>query len=271
VWYLDNAATCHLTNSLDLLFDVEPTDSEIESSTGTSERAHFKGKALIHDLSQPDPIVLTEVYYCPTAPANLISLIRIRRLGLRYHADEHHTTITDNGTPVVRAQHDKLGMAYVPAIGIKEHQEQALKVFYTQPKETPQLWHARLGHLGTDNLSKLVDKHMVTGINLKVQDIKSHSTTPCDSCAVGKSTRLPFRDSDTEYITPLELVSTDVCGPMEKPTPSGARFFLTVIDHATDLSVVVLMKRKAEVPTTPEDHLCPAGNSFRSEGQGCAH
>lgn len=247
VLYLDNASTCHLVKDLDLLFDVEPCKADIEGSTGTY-RATLKGKALMHDLSDPeDPIVLVDVYYNPTAPANLISLIKARKAGFRYSADDKYTTLTFDGQTVVRAQYDSTGLAYVPVMSPQQYRRETLKAFFTKPKETPELWHARYGHLGSDNLSKLVDKQMVTGINLKSTDIKASSTVPCDSCAVGKSTRLPFHESDTVYTTPLELVSTDVCGPMETPTPSGARYFLTVVDHATDYSVITLMKKKSEV------------------------
>jgi len=265
VWYLDSAATYSVSKTLDILFDVEETYTEIETSTSAIEIIRYKGKALLEDLSSPEPILLTDVLYCPSAPTNLLS--KALQKGFSFSQDKYKTTITYNGKLVATAKHDPQLMAYLPVIKIDDCPEKC-KAFFTKPKETPQLWHARLGHLGTNNLAKLVDKNMVSGINLKPSDIKATSETPCDSCAVSKSTRLPFKQSENVYDTPLEMVSSDVCGPMEEPSPSGARFFLTVIDHATDYSITAVMKNKSEAPQHIKDIIAKletaTGNKLKS-------
>lgn len=37
----------------------------------------------------------------------------------------------------------------------------------------------------------------------------------CEPCIAGKQTRLPFNHMYTETTRPLEVVYTDICGPIE--------------------------------------------------------
>jgi hypothetical protein len=46
---------------------------------------------------------------------------------------------------------------------------------------TSNIWHQRLGHLGSENLKKLVQNSMVDGISLNLDDLKELGT--CAGCA----------------------------------------------------------------------------------------
>ena len=83
-------------------------------------------------------------------------------------------------------------------------------------KESPQLWHPRFGHLGYDNLARLQTKDMVTGIATTANDFKAAGAgPPCEPCALGKAQRAPFKASgDSAASSKLELLHTDVCGPL---------------------------------------------------------
>ncbi|GMG18162.1 unnamed protein product [Phytophthora fragariaefolia] len=45
----------------------------------------------------------------------------------------------------------------------------------------------------------------------------------------------------------LEVIHSDVCGPMETPTFSGKRYFVTFIDEYSHFCVVYLLRYKSEV------------------------
>lgn len=74
------------------------------------------------------------------------------------------------------------------------------------------LWHRRMGHLSLESLIKLKD--MADGVNFR----GSESVTPCTVCMKGKQTRLPFKHTGTRATEVLELVHSDVCGPMSVKT-----------------------------------------------------
>ncbi len=87
------------------------------------------------------------------------------------------------------------------------------------------LWHERLGHL---NMARLKDLDaMVDGMNLK--EVPLHHV--CEACIKGKHQRTSFpKDETTRASKLLELVHSDVCGPMKTTSRGGARYFIIFID-----------------------------------------
>ncbi|CAL9021568.1 unnamed protein product [Prunus brigantina] len=68
---------------------------------------------------------------------------------------------------------------------------------------------------------------------LGLPEIKATSHV-CEGCTFGKHCREPFpKEATSRAASPLELVHTDVCGPMQTTTKSGNRYFLTFIDDST--------------------------------------
>ena len=53
----------------------------------------------------------------------------------------------------------------------------------------------------------------------------------CECCIFGKHHRDPFPSGEARRANqPLELVHSDLCGPMRVPSLGGNRYFLTFID-----------------------------------------
>ena len=107
-----------------------------------------------------------------------------------------------------------------------------------------QLWHYRLGHLGMDNVNKMMNEQMVDGMN-SVNDEKS---SVCEACIMGKQHRCPYPRGHAERSTqPFEVVHSDVCGPMSVSLFGGSRYYVTFIDDYTRYNCVYFMKNKIEV------------------------
>jgi hypothetical protein len=86
-------------------------------------------------------------------------------------------------------------------------------------------WHERLGHLNMASLKEL--DAMVDGMNFK--QVSLHHI--CEGCIKGKHQRTSFpKDGATRASQLLEIVHTNVCGPMRTTLQGGARYFLTFID-----------------------------------------
>ena len=49
----------------------------------------------------------------------------------------------------------------------------------------------------------------------------------CEHCVYGKHTRLTSRPLDKELGSPLDLVHSDLCGPMLVKSLGGASYFVT--------------------------------------------
>ena len=105
------------------------------------------------------------------------------------------------------------------------------------------IWHERFGHLGYDNLKKLCKEGMVSGMSVDGKQ----PCGPCEGCLTGKQTRLPFpKKSERSTTKPLELVHSDVCGPINVPSMGGSRYFITFIDDFSRYHTVYALKQKNE-------------------------
>ena len=67
----------------------------------------------------------------------------------------------------------------------------------------------------------------------------------CEHCLVGKTTRKPFGKA-TRAEFPLQLIHTDIYGPMNIRARHGAVYFITFIDDYTRFGYVYLISHKSE-------------------------
>jgi transposase InsO family protein len=74
-----------------------------------------------------------------------------------------------------------------------------------------------------------------------------HNLQHCEAYVKGKlqSTSFP-KDGATRASQLLEIVHTDVCGPMKTTSHGGTRYFLTFIDDFSRKTHVYLLKAKGE-------------------------
>ena len=101
------------------------------------------------------------------------------------------------------------------------------------------LWHSRLGHICVKRVKKL---H--TGGFLESPDYGSFDT--CEPCLMGKMTKTPFFGTMEQDNNLLEIIHTDVCGPMSVEARGGYRYVLTLTDDLSRYGYVSLMKHKSE-------------------------
>ena len=70
----------------------------------------------------------------------------------------------------------------------------------------------------------------------------------CETCQQGKQTKLSFQANQVRRANQkLQLIHTDVCGPMKTDSLSGNRYFLLFIDDYTRMCWVYFIRLKSEV------------------------
>ena len=70
----------------------------------------------------------------------------------------------------------------------------------------------------------------------------------CEGCVLGKHHREMFeRGKAWRAKEPLQLIHSDICGPLEVPSLSRTVYFLTFIDDFSRKSWVYFLKNKSEV------------------------
>ncbi|KAL0413064.1 UNVERIFIED_CONTAM: hypothetical protein Sradi_1508100 [Sesamum radiatum] len=104
-------------------------------------------------------------------------------------------------------------------------------------QENAQMWHARLGHISQDRINRLVDSK-----SLEIDDLDH--LPACESCLKGKMTKKPFVGQSTLASSLLDLIHSDVCGPLNTQARGG--FFITFTDDHSRYGYVYLMRYKFE-------------------------
>lgn len=73
----------------------------------------------------------------------------------------------------------------------------------------------------------------------------------CESCILSKHSRDPFpKELETRAKGKLELIHSDICGPMQNSSMSGSRCILSFIDDATRMVWVYFLKAKSDTLST---------------------
>ena len=101
------------------------------------------------------------------------------------------------------------------------------------------LWHCRLGRIGVKRMNKL----HTDGI---LESLDYESLDACESCLTGKMTKTPFSGTMERATDLLEIIHTDVCGPMNIEARSRYHYFLTFTDDLRRYGYIYLMKQKSE-------------------------
>lgn len=92
-------------------------------------------------------------------------------------------------------------------------------------------------------LLEAVKNQSIYGIKFKTPKGKLH----CDVCTRSKITRAPFIEKDKQETQILEIVHSDVCGPMRVESYGRAKYFVTFIDDRSKWCEVRFLKAKSEV------------------------
>ncbi|GJW37516.1 retrovirus-related pol polyprotein from transposon TNT 1-94 [Tanacetum coccineum] len=107
------------------------------------------------------------------------------------------------------------------------------------------LWHRRLSHLNFGTINQLTSKDLVDGLS-KFKYNKDHL---CSTREQGKSKKalLPKKlVLSTE--SKLELLHTDLCGPMRIASITGKKYILVIVDDYSRYTWAYFLRTKDEAP-----------------------
>ncbi|MCO5575423.1 hypothetical protein L7F22_029224 [Adiantum nelumboides] len=116
----------------------------------------------------------------------------------------------------------------------------------TQAMQDAELWHARFGHVDYGSLMTLQRHNMVHDLSL----LEMPPRHVCEGCVLGKMHRFAFsQDGSVRATRKLQLVHSDVCGPMRTPSVGNSLYFVTFIDDFSRFCWVYPLKAKSDVFT----------------------
>lgn len=244
-WIIDSGASHHMvptTARLTDLHDIDPL--RITMAGGQSVLATRAGNAVttLVGESGPIPVTLYDVVVVPGLAVNLFSVRAMTDKGFGAFFHQQGMDVVSRDGIVFRGEAH--GNVYVlPTADLPKKAPCANKGVAALVNSAP-AWHARLVHAGTDAVMQTAKA--VDGMTLEGKHPRKDLSGICEPCASAKQTRAPFPTSRTVVSAPLELVHTDVCGPMPVRSLGNSRYFVTVVDDATGYKEAIPIASKAQ-------------------------
>lgn len=241
-WIIDSGASTHMSGHRDLFISMSNDGLGRSVSIANSAILTCQGTGDVRigciSNGKEYPVRLRDVLYIPGLTVNLISVKQLAGRGFSVaFPTAQRCEIRDGAGKVCASATSKANGLYI----LDSCSRQAL-VTRSQHSADYQTWHRRLGHLHEEAIRKMASG-TVDGIQCRFPTEKS----VCRPCAMGKQRRESFQRSKTMTKQKLELVHSDVCGPMKNPSVSGYRYFVTFIDDFTRYTVVCFLRSKSEV------------------------
>jgi len=84
----------------------------------------------------------------------------------------------------------------------------------------------RFGHVSYSKLDVMMKRLMLKGL----PQLEVRKGTVCAGCQYGKAHQLPYKESKFKAKEPLELVQSDVFGPVKQASISRRKYLVTFFD-----------------------------------------
>ncbi|KAI5355014.1 hypothetical protein L3X38_007909 [Prunus dulcis] len=236
VWYVDSACSNHMTSQASLLVNIDTkVTAKVKMVTGDLVEATGKGTLVID--TKAGPRYIKEVMLVPGLDENLLSVGQMVEHGYYLvFGDSMVEIFDDRSMENLLAKVSMTGNRCFP-LSLKYANSVAMKATIV---ESTWYWHRRFGHLNMQSLKLLQQQELVYGL----PEI-GNANRICQDCAIGKSHREVFgKEKIWRASLPLELVHSDVCGPMQTTSIGGNKYFLTFIDDCTRMCWVYFMQFK---------------------------
>jgi hypothetical protein len=242
IWIYDTGAGTHVSNDAKMFIEMHDIELKLNGVTGTDRitkmgvvEVPFKlpnGQALIHRLSN--------VFYVPQCPVNLISASRMKRIGniiLNMATGE----LFDRTTKEVKALVEEVNDLFEMKTGYE-----AFAALST-PQASSETWHRRMGHLGYDSLRKLtkVADGIVLSDARELFDLKTFKKPECDPCSRTFAKRKPFGKAP-RATKEGELIHVDLVYPIKPIGYDGSKGYMSITDDYDGTVSVHLIKNKPE-------------------------
>ena len=237
---IDTGATTHIVNDKNLFtsFDksFDPKKHFLELANGEKGNvAEGKGDVKVKTFAKGGKtveITLHNALFCPTYPQNIFSVQAATEKGARAIFDENDSKIVyKDGTIFELEKKGKLFYMKTFSCDCTDN------VCYTQDLQG---WHETMGHCNVDDIISLEK----VSRGMKVAERGERMT--CEVCLQGKMIKQTSKEERERSKKCMEMVHTDLAGPISPPSREGHRYAISFTDDCTGVTFVYFMRTKDE-------------------------
>ncbi|CAF0767559.1 unnamed protein product [Brachionus calyciflorus] len=194
----------------------EKAKSTIKVGDGRSLKVQGIGDihSQINLKGQLKNIKIKDVLFVPDLSVNLISIEKLSQKGYHMIFDKESCMIVFNDVLMAK------GLRWEQNKNLYE-----IKLFFPVSLKSSdvKLWHFRLGHLSLENMKKLRVKDLV----FRNENLKKDF---CESCTLGKSTKLPHKNKTKHQIDENKVtIHSDLVRPLKTASIGSKIYILTYL------------------------------------------
>jgi hypothetical protein len=245
-WFLDSAVSVYMTGTKDWLSNFDSSRAGLKITVANNEKLCSTGSGDVQVKVNDKINCISNVLHVPNLSTNLLSssglvakgfVVVFNSTGCQLFWNDDYAA---SGMVVATAfNHQGL---YMLDMEQQSHAVTAIQPAAMAVKTPADLWHHRLGHLCHYEMN-LLRRGLAEGVTYN-----GWSEDKCISCLEGKQSCLPVQKGKAKRAKErLEIVHTDLCGPMSVESLHGHNYMLLFMDDFTRKVFPYFLKTKDEV------------------------
>ncbi|GBM94626.1 Copia protein [Araneus ventricosus] len=258
---IDSGASQHLIHDKCLFSSLNETADSIKIivADGKIISSHGIGKIYFQTITKDGihEICLQNAYYLPQLECNLLSVKRITEKGFTVNFNKNKCVVMTDKIVYLEAipNNNSLYEVIMHEDKVSNHNF----AYNCNNHNCFYLLHKRLGHRNINSIKQLVKDNLADGIQL---DNCQH-IGDCIHCIKNKLSEFPYpKEAKYRAAHPLDLVHSDLCGPMPTQSVNGKYYFFTFVDDYSRYSMIYLLSKKDEVLSKLKEYIAMTRNKF---------
>ncbi|KAL0293564.1 UNVERIFIED_CONTAM: Retrovirus-related Pol polyprotein from transposon TNT 1-94 [Sesamum calycinum] len=236
-WVLDTGCGAHICSDLQVLErSKKQSKDEVVLRLGNGKAVTAEAVGIINlVVSDRVRLELKDCYFVPSMIKNIMSIPLLDNAGFEFLINKNCFYLMKDGPSHLLGKLNN-GLYILQRFDWIMTTQNKRKL---ENLENAQIWHARLGHISHDRMKRLVDSKSLEIDNLD-------NLPACVSCLKWKKTKKPFVGQSKLANGLLDLIHTDVYGPLNTQARGGFSYFITFTDDHSRYGYVYLMRYKSE-------------------------
>lgn len=258
-WVVDSGATAHVSNNKQLFDSFTQTKGTVSMANNHNETVEGRGNInidLVNTKGEKARVTLLDVLYAPNIQGNMLSVSKLTSNG--------YVVLFNKGLCEIRRHNKQVAVAdeINSLFRLRQQNKVSACVTHECKERCIHYWHRIFGHRDPEAIKLMRNNNMIDGLQMFDCGLKIQ----CETCMKAKMSRLPFpKKSQRNSKAILELIHTDICGPMQTESSGRKRYVLTLIDDFSKYTKVYFLREKSESATIIKEYIALMKNKFNKK------